>query len=328
MRLYIILIMLLIISVCYAQNFTISGYVSDAQTGEKLIGATVYDANRLIGTVTNNFGFYSFSTSTETVNLTISYVGYAHHSVQLTLNKDTLININLSPSTSLQEVVVEANQTNEIHTSQMGAINLPMKTANKLPVIFGEADIVKTLQLMPGVQSGSEAMSGMYVRGGGADQNLVLLDGVPVYNANHLFGFFSVFNSDAIQNVSLTKGAFPARYGGRLSSVLDISMKEGNNQKIGGTASIGLISSKFMLNGPISDKTSFLFSARRTYADVLAIPYLNNVKQDKGYDEYKKGYYFYDINAKVNHKFNDRHRIYLSAYTGKDKYSDICKKKW
>ncbi len=312
-------------STMYAQKYTISGYVSDAETGEKLIGASVFDANTYRGVSTNNYGFYSLSSSSQTVQLTVSYVGFASYSVSVNLLADTLINIRLSPSASIDEVVIEGNRTNEVHSSQMNTIDLPMTTANKLPVVFGEADIIKTLQLLPGVQSGNEAMSGIYVRGGGADQNLILLDGVPVYNANHLFGFFSVFNSDAIQSVKLTKGAFPARYGGRLSSVLDISMKEGNDQKLEGTASVGLISSKFMFNAPLNEKTSFLVSARRTYADVLAVPYLMYVEKDKGYDKYRTGYYFYDLNAKINHKFNDKHRIYLSAYTGKDKYYHLKK---
>lgn len=309
-----------------AQTYTISGYITNTSTGERLIGANVYDANTYQGVATNSYGFYSLSSNTKTLHFTVSYVGFTTYTSQLILNNDTLIDIRLEPSSSLDEVIVQATQTNEVRTSQMSTIDLPMKTVNKLPVIFGEADIIKTIQLLPGVQSGGEAMSGMYVRGGGADQNLILLDGVPVYNANHLFGFFSIFNSDAIQSVKLTKGAFPARYGGRLSSVLDISMKEGNDQKIGGMASIGLISSKLMLNGPLSQKTSFLISARRTYADVLALPYLKKVENDKGYDKYKKGYYFYDINAKINHKFNNKHRVYLSIYTGKDKYYKTEKK--
>lgn len=316
----IIVIICITAQVANAQQNTISGYVTDATTGEKLIGASVYDANTLDGVSTNSYGFFSFSSTNRTIHLTVSYVGYTTYDTVIKLPYESLLNINLNSLNTLDEVVVEGAQIDEIRTSQMGMINLPMETANKLPVIFGEADIIKTLQLLPGVQAGGEATSGLYVRGGGADQNLILLDGVPVYNANHLFGFFSVFNSDAIQSVKLTKGAFPARYGGRLSSVLDISMKEGNNQKIGGTASIGLISSKFMVNGPINDKTSFLISARRTYADLLAIPYLKIKEKNNGYDRYRTGYYFYDINAKVNHKFNDKHRLYLSIYTGKDKY--------
>ncbi len=320
MRVIFFLLLFLGISKVYSQKYTISGYIVDALSGERLIGANVYDANTIKGVSTNNYGFYSFTSSSKRVQLTVSYVGFTTYTTNINLNRDTVLNISLIPSISIDEVIVERSRVNKVHSSQMSVIDLPMKTANKLPVIFGESDIIKTLQLLPGVQSGGEAMSGMYVRGGGADQNLILLDGVPVYNANHLFGFFSVFNSDAIQSVKLTKGAFPARYGGRLSSVLDIHMKEGNDDNIGGTASIGLISSKFMINGPLDKKTTFLVSARRTYVDVLATPYLMKVKKDKGYDKYSTGYYFYDINAKINHKFNDKHRIYLSTYTGKDKY--------
>ncbi len=320
MKTILTILLSLNIYAAYAQQHTISGRITDAQTGEMLIGASVYDANTYQGVITNNYGFYSLTSKSKTVQLTVSYVGFASYSVSIELLADTLLNISLTPSALLEEVIVEGSQTDEVRMSQMSVIDLPMKTVNKLPVIFGEADIIKTLQLLPGVQSGSEAMSGMYVRGGGADQNLILIDGVPVYNANHLFGFFSVFNSDAIQSAKLTKGAFPARYGGRLSSVLDISMKEGNDQKLRGTASVGLISSKFMLNGPVGEKTSFLVSARRTYADILAVPYLMKVEKDKGYDKYRTGYYFYDINGKINHKFNDKHRVYLSVYTGKDKY--------
>ncbi len=325
---YIFTIFLLFFGIYYtqAQTHTISGYVVDTLTGEKIISASVYNANTYRGVTTNSYGFYSFSSNAEAVKFTVSYVGYATYTREIKLSTDTFLNIHLVPSSTLHEVIVQASKSNEVRTSQMSTINLPMQTINKVPVLFGEADIIKTIQLLPGVQSGSEGMSGMYVRGGGADQNLILLDGVPVYNANHLFGFFSVFNSDAIQSVKLTKGAFPARYGGRLSSVLDVSMKEGNNQKLGGTASLGLISSKFMLNGPINKKTSFLVSIRRTYADVLVLPYLKKVEKDKGYDKYKVGYYFYDLNAKVNHKFNDKHRIYISTYTGKDKYHKNEKK--
>ena len=189
-----------------------------------------------------------------------------------------------------------------------------------MPALLGEVDIIKSIQLLPGVQSGSEGMSGMYVRGGGPDQNLILLDGVPVYNANHLFGFFSVFNSDAIQNVKLIKGGFPARYGGRLSSVLDISMKEGNKKKIRGVGSIGLISSKLSIDGPISEKTTFIVSGRRTYLDILAIPFVKMYQASKGINKMMTGYFFHDLNAKINHKLSNKSHLYLSTYIGKDKF--------
>jgi len=200
-------------------------------------------------------------------------------------------------------------------------IEMPIAQVKALPVFMGEADVLKTLQLMPGVQSGSEGSSGLYVRGGGPDQNLILLDGVPVYNATHLFGFFSVFNADAISNVKLIKGGFPARYGGRLSSVIDIRMKEGNMKEFHGEGSIGNISSKFTFEGPIiKDKTSFVVSARRTYIDVLAAPIIKAANNSFGDgSNLRAGYYFYDANAKINHKFSDKDRVFVSFYGGRDK---------
>ena len=196
-----------------------------------------------------------------------------------------------------------------------------MEQLKTLPVFMGEADVMKTLQLMPGVQSGNEGTSGIYVRGGGPDQNLILLDGVPVYNANHLFGFFSVFNPDAISSINLIKGGFPAQYSGRLSSVIDIRLKEGNDKKYGGEFSIGSIAAKVMVEGPIwKDHTSFIFSARRTYIDVLAAPVIALINKTAGGGEkLKAGYYFYDANLKLNHKFSDKDRLFLSGYFGRDK---------
>ncbi len=320
----ILLAMLLCVANIFAQNHSINGYVYDALTGEKLIGANVYDLNSLKGCATNNYGFFSMK-SIKNITLKASFIGYKTYTNHFSITNDTIINIALYPSSAIDEVLVKANQVNNLRSSEMGTLQIPMKSADKLPVIFGEADILKTLQLLPGIQ-GSEAMSGMYVRGGGPDQNLIILDGVPVYNANHLFGFFSVFNSDAIQSVKVTKGAFPARYGGRLSSVIDIRMKEGNNHNIKGSASVGLISSKFLINGPINNNLFFIISARRTYADLLAAPYFNYIEKSENYDKYKTGYYFYDLNTKVNYKFNDKHRIYLSLYSGKDKYNKVEKK--
>ncbi len=202
----------------------------------------------------------------------------------------------------------------------MSVSEIPVNTIKKLPVLLGEIDVLKTVQLLPGVQSGNEGTSGLYVRGGGPDQNLILLDGVPVYNANHLFGFFSVFNADAINTVTLIKGGFPARYGGRLSSVLDIRMKEGNMKKIKGAASIGIIASRLTVEGPIiKDKTSFIISGRRTYIDFLSQPIIRSVARMEGVENLSLGYYFYDLNGKINHKFSDKSRLYLSAYMGNDK---------
>ncbi|MCD4794887.1 MAG: TonB-dependent receptor [Bacteroidales bacterium] len=310
----------------YSQKHTISGYVENAESGEKLAGAVVYIADAVnLGTMANAYGFYSITVPDMKVKLTASYIGYATQVVEFNLTKDTLIIFSLTAANEIEEVEIFGRKT-EAEKTEMGKIDISIKTIKTIPALLGEVDVLKAIQLLPGIQSGTEGTSGFYVRGGGPDQNLILIDGVPVYNANHLFGFFSIFNADAISDVSITKGGFPARYGGRLSSVLDIRMKEGNIKKISGTASIGLISSKFMLEGPIiKDKTSFLISARRTYIDILSWPiqkiYMN--KQEEG-TKSRSGYYFWDINAKVNHKFSDKDRIYLSVYTGKDKaYANI-----
>ncbi len=315
-----------------AQKITINGYVEDGETGEKLIGATLFDTKSLQGTTTNNYGFYSLTLPADSINLRISFVGFATQVIPLSGEKDATLNISISSSLDLKEVEIIASQSERIEErTQMSAVEIPMKQIEMLPAFMGEIDVLKAIQLLPGVQSGGEGTSGFYVRGGGPDQNLILLDGVPVYNASHLFGFFSVFNSDAINNVTLVKGGFPARYGGRLSSVLDIRMKEGNTKKITGSASIGLISSKLTLEGPIiKDKTSFIVSGRRTYIDVLAQPFIRMAdtggkgggKGDGGTDTQntlRAGYYFYDLNGKINHKFSDKHRLFLSAYIGNDR---------
>ncbi|MBI9068357.1 MAG: TonB-dependent receptor [Salinivirgaceae bacterium] len=309
-----------------AQKYTISGYVSDVENGEKLIGANIYNANSFVGTVTNSYGFYSLTLESGSVNLTVSYVGYSSFQKEINLNEHKTLNIELNSSVEIEEVVVEGKAAvGGVKSSQMSVIEIPMKTIKNLPVLLGEADIIKTIQLLPGVQSGSEGMSGLYVRGGGPDQNLILLDGVPVYNVNHLFGFFSVFNPDAIQNVTLVKGGFPARYGGRLSSVLDISMKEGNIKEFKGSGSVGVISSKLAVEGPIGDKTSYIISGRRTYIDVLTYPIIQMVGKSEGFDKLSLGYFFHNLNAKINHQFSQKSRLYVSAYMGKDKFNSHMK---
>ncbi|HAM98526.1 MAG TPA: TonB-dependent receptor [Marinilabiliales bacterium] len=320
-RTYLSLLLLGISFLLSAQKYTISGYITDIENGEKLIGANVYNASTLQGTTTNNYGFYSLTFPKGKVLFTVSFVGYATYQVEVDLNANKNISVELKPTIEIQEVVVEGRKTEGgVESSQMGLIEIPMKTISNLPVLFGEADIIKAIQLLPGVQSGSEGMSGMYVRGGGPDQNLILLDGVPVYNVNHLFGFFSVFNSDAIQNVKLIKGGFPAQYGGRLSSVLDISMKEGNAKKFQGSGAVGIIAARLTLEGPIGENTSYIVSGRRTYVDVLMYPFELLYAKELGYKTMRTGYFFHDVNAKVNHKFSDRSRLYFSTYLGKDKF--------
>jgi TonB-dependent Receptor Plug Domain/CarboxypepD_reg-like domain len=314
--LYLSLFTFLIISV-QAQKFTINGTIKDQSSGESLIGASAYNLSSKQGTAANKYGFYSLTLAKDSVRLNFSYIGYETKQIKFLLLKDTVINIGLVNGTQLQEVVVTGKAEDRIQeSSRMGTIDVPIEQIKALPAFLGEVDVMKVLQLLPGVQSGQEGSSGLYVRGGGPDQNLILLDGVPVYNASHLFGFFSVFNADAINRVELVKGGFPARYGGRLSSVIDISMKEGNSQKLKGEGSIGLVASRFTIEAPIKkDKTSFIISGRRTYIDLLARPLIK--KATKG-DEIA-GYFFYDLNAKVNHRINEKNRIYLSTYAGDDK---------
>lgn len=308
------------------EKFTINGYVQDAESGEKLLGVNIFDTKSKLGTVSNTYGFYSLTLPKDSVYLAFSYVGYQTKYIGIYLDKDISLNIDLGSAVDLEEVVVVAEEMERIEEeTRMSTVTVPIETIKKIPALLGEVDVLKALQLLPGVQSGGEGQSGLYVRGGSPDQNLILLDGVPVYNASHLFGFFSVFNADAIKDVSLTKGGFPARYGGRLSSVIEINMKEGDLNDWHGSASIGLISSKLTVEGPIiKDKTSLIVSARRTYIDAIARPL---IKKGFEYDDGQgnmgsgvAGYFFYDVNAKVNHKFSEKDRVYLSMYTGKDKF--------
>jgi hypothetical protein len=307
-----------------AQNrhIVISGYIEDQKTGEKLIGANVFIPSLGNGTVTNNFGFYSISVPKgQEIEITISFIGYKTIKKVEKTDKDLKINLGLEQAAELETVEIVAEKTKRIEReTQMSVAEIPINQIKKVPALLGEVDLLKVLQLLPGVQSGGEGQSGFYVRGGSPDQNLILLDGVPVYNASHLFGFFSVFNSDAIKDVKLIKGGFPARYGGRLSSVLEINMKEGNNNQFHGNATVGLIASKFSLEGPIKQgKTSFLISGRRTYADVLARPFIKK-EFENSRTSGSLGYYFYDLNGKINHRFSDKDRLFLSVYTGKDKF--------
>ena len=314
--LVLLLVLGLALSVSAQKKFTVSGYMLDAETGEKLIGANVFDGNILSGTSTNTFGFYSLTLPADTLDLVFSYVGYQPLITKFRLDQDTVINVRLTLNT-LEEIVISGSRTEDIReTTQMSTIDIPIDNIKKLPAFLGEVDVLKVMQLLPGVQSGNEGSSGVYVRGGGPDQNLILLDGVPVYNASHLFGFFSLFNADAINKVELIKGGFPARYGGRLSSVIDISMKEGNSQEFKGEGAIGLVASKLTLEGPIiKDKTSFIVSGRRTYLDLLAAPFIFAANEGEG----RAGYYFYDLNFKLNHKFSERDHLYFSSYLGDDK---------
>ncbi len=303
-----------------AQKGTVSGYIQDASSGEKLIAASVYDQKSGLGTTTNEYGFYSLTLPEGEIDFTVSYIGYTTYQEKINLKGKILKIIDLEPSIELEEVSVTTNRPQDVVDDvQMSEMTITPKQIKAMPVFMGEADVLKALQLMPGVQSGTEGMSGLYVRGGGPDQNLILLDGVSIYNADHLFGFFSVFNPDAISTVSLIKGGFPARYGGRLSSVIDIRLKEGNSKEFHGSGSVGIISSKIMFEGPIiKDKTSFMLSARRTYGDIFVRPVIRLINDAEG-NKGTAGYFFYDLNMKINHTFSNKDRIFLSLYSGKDK---------
>jgi len=319
--------LVLLFNFSFAQEkYTISGYVQDAKTAERLLGANVFEVIKSKGATSNTYGFYSLTLPKGNLNIYASFVGYQPKSLSFELKKDTIINFNLKPDNELEEVVISVKRKAKIEEkAQMSQISVLVSAIEKIPTILGENDVLKTLQLLPGVQGGTEGMNGVYVRGGSPDQNLVILDGVPVYNVSHLLGFLSVFNTDAIKNVSLTKGGFPARYGGRLSSVIEINMKEGNKKEFHGEGAIGILSSRLTLEGPIvKDKTSFMISGRRNYFDLIAKPFIAKEVKRSG-DDLDLSTYFYDLNAKINHKFNEKHSIYLSAYLGSDVFKNDFK---
>lgn len=323
--LYLLLIILSVFShrlACAqsAPRYTISGYVRDAKTSESLIGASVYNAENRLGTASNQYGFYSLTLPAGEITLTYSYIGYVKEKRTFLLDADTVIHMGFTEgATNLEAVTVSASGTH--NATQMSTISLSMKQIKKIPALAGEVDLMKAIQLLPGVQSGGEGGSGLYVRGGGPDQNLILLDGIQLYNVSHLFGFFSIFNADAVNSMDVIKGGFPARYGGRISSVVDISLKEGNMNEFHGEGAIGLISSKLTFEGPVwKDRTAFIVSARRTYIDILMFPYIRIESQNDSQSDYSLGYHFYDVTAKINHKISDNDRIYLSAYMGNDRY--------
>jgi len=296
-------------------QMTVSGYIRDSKTGEDLIGATV-SVKELSskGSASNSYGFYSITLPSGQYQITVQYMGYVPQVQQIDLTQSRKFDFLLEPEdNALGEVVVTSKRKNDNITKlDMGVQTLDTKDIKNIPVLFGEKDILKTIQLLPGIKSAGEGSSGFNVRGGAADQNLILLDEATVYNASHLMGFFSVFNSDAIKDISVYKGNEPAEYGGRLSSTLDIKMNDGNDKKISVNGGIGLISSRLTIEGPlISDKGSFIVSARRTYADLF-------LKLSKDTTLNQAQLYFYDFNAKANYKLDDNNRIFLSGYFGKD----------
>lgn len=338
MKRLVVLLTLFLPLIAGAKNPTVSGYVTDVQTGERLIGATVVDTRTGLGTITNVNGFYSLSLPADTVTLKAGYVGYEHDELTtFFLSTDTLIELLLTSSNILAEVVVEGTHSvSGVQSVQMSAVEVPISQIKGIPAIGGEVDVLKAIQLLPGVQSGSEGSAGLYVRGGGPDENLILLDGVPLYSVNHMLGFFSVFNADAIKNVTLYEGNFPARYGGRLSSIIDVRQKDGDAYSHHGNLTVGLVSTKFSIEGPIywtkedwrkyrngetvKAQTTFNLSARRTLYDLFMAPIAAAItaKQSEGDSKTTGGYYFYDVNAKLTHTFSQNDKLSASFYMGDD----------
>lgn len=303
------------------RQFTVSGFVRDSASYESLLGASVQVRRSGGGTMSNNYGFYSLTLPPGKVVLKASYVGYKALEVEIDLRRDTMIDFPLRSLASLGEVIVRGTRPRyEIFSSRTGVVEVPSERVKSMPALLGETDLVKTLQQLPGVAVGTEGMTDLYVRGGGADENLFLLDGNPVYHVNHFLGFFSAFNPDAIKSTRFYKGSFPAEYGGRLSSVIDVRMNDGNRQEYHGNISVGLLSARANLEGPIiKDKSSFNVSVRRTWVDLVTASTLAIVNKKNDSKE-TFGYHFFDINAKVNHSFSDRSRLYLSFYMGQDAF--------
>ncbi len=296
------------------QRYTISGHIIDNRSSETLIGTHVIENNSQRGTVSNSYGFYSITLPEGQTELIFSYMGYTTQKHTFDLTKDMVCNVRMEDNNQLQEIVVLSDKIETgIQATHMGSHDIPMAQIKNTPSLLGETDVMKTIQLMPGVQAGTDGSSGLYVRGGNADQNLILLDGVPIYNADHLLGFFSVFTPEAIKKVTLFKSSFPARFGGRLSSVVDVRTNDGDMQKYHGMVSIGLLTSKLQFEGPIvKDRTSFHITARRSYIDLLTRPFMSK-SNDFGYS-------MFDTHVKLNHRFSDRSRFFLSFYSGKDNF--------
>ncbi|CAM3314064.1 TonB-dependent receptor [Zobellia roscoffensis] len=301
------------------KKYTISGYITESGSGEHLLGVSIYVPELKLGTTTNDYGFFSLTLPEGNHEIIISYIGFGSERRQVNLMEDKILSIALKPSSeNLDEVVVTADERiRESKVTQMSTVQIKPADIQDIPALLGEKDVLKTLQLMPGIQGGSEGSSGFFVRGGTPDQNLIILDDAVVYNSNHLFGFFSVFNGDAIKSVEAFKGGFPARFGGRLSSVIKLDMKDGNKEKLSGKVNIGLISSSALLEGPINKgKTSFIASGRRTYADIMARPFIESKKGNR------TGYYFTDFNFKIHHIFSPKDKLFWSNYFGQDKFYD------
>lgn len=320
---YILWLLLVFSFSAHAQVYILKGNIKDTETGEYLPFASIADTKSNKGVSSDDRGDFSITLTKGAHTLMVTYIGYAEKTLSLNIRENTSLDILLTPLVyTTEEVVVGGVRTDKnVQESRMSVMKLSTESLKSMPAFMGEVDILKTIQLMPGVQSGGEGSTGFYVRGGGPDQNLILLDGATIYNASHLFGFFSVFNADAIADVELFKGGMPAEYGGRISSVLDIDMTEGDMQTFKGNGGIGTISARLSLQGPIvKDKVSFIVSGRRTYIDALIAPFLSDESAFKG-----SGYFFYDLTGKITYRVNDKNTLYLSGYYGKDEFSFIQK---
>lgn len=300
------------------QKSTISGYLTDSKSGEALIGAKVYIPSLKVGAETNTYGFYSLTVEKGVYTIEYRFTGLDTYSKEFDLAQDISFNHEMGTTEKqLQEVVISAKKGENVNSTKIGQIELDVEKIKTLPAFMGEVDIIKTIQLLPGVSSVSEGGQGFYVRGGGPDQNLVLLDEGVVYNAAHLFGFFSVFNADAVKSVNLIKGGMPANFGGRMASVLEVNMNEGNNKKFKVKGGLGVISSRITVEGPLKkDKGSFIVSGRRTYIDLIMKAAIPDSSPFAG-----SGYYFYDLNLKLNYRLGPKDRIFLSGYYGKDQFT-------
>lgn len=308
------------------QRFTVSGYIKSAGTGETLIGSAVYVKEISNGTVSNAYGFYSISLPEGTYNFEYSYIGFVSLNKQITLNQDLKLDIELAETNEKLDEILIVSEVEDANVTdiQMSVNKLDINIIQRMPALLGEVDVIKSIQLLPGVSTVGEGATGFNVRGGGIDQNLVLLDEAPVYNSSHLFGFFSVFNPDAVKDVKLIKGGISAQYGGRLSSILDVRMKEGNNKRFSASGGVGAIFSRLTLEAPIiKDKASFIISGRRSYIDVLAKPFLNEDLKNSAFN-------FYDLTMKTNFNINDKNQIFLSGYLGRDNFdaANVFKSSW
>jgi hypothetical protein len=314
------------------ERLVLNGYIRDSLSGESIIGASIsvnlpagQAGGQLKAVASNQYGFFSITLDKGNYSISVSHISYFGKTIEVQLDNNRAINFDiLAKSAANTEVIVYSKRRDaNVKNAQMGKVDLSMTQIRNIPAFRGEVDLLKAIQLLPGVRNAGEGNAGFYVRGGGPDQNLILLDDATVYNTGHLFGFFSIFNSDAIKNVSLIKGGMPAQYGGRLSSVVDVTMKDGNMNKLQMDGGIGLIASRFSLQGPLKkNKASFVLSARRTYADAIAKPFIKKTS-----NAYGSGYYFYDLNAKVNYRFSEKDRLYLSGYFGRDVFDFVNKKR-